>query len=573
MKPKKTIAGIAGATALIMGGVDVAVLDEKPADRVEIVANERVEVTQNGNVVETVLPWKKQSGLKVKYDMGEPTASEKLKDKRNKEVVTELVDFGDGGFKVDILLGKNPATSTFCYQIEGHENYNFFYQPALTQEEIDRGDLQAENMIGSYAVYHKSLRDNEYKTGKVLHIPRPEVWEVDNQASTTIWADLSYSNGSLCVSVDDEFLQKAKYPVRVDPTFGYTSAGSLQQNFCVSATSMNRLGSAANLSVNGTLDSLHMYANSDGGSPTLTTTMFINREDGSGADSHTEVGSTEQDITYPDAGAWRTFTMADEVISADDYVLSAVCDVNDIGSGRVYLNRDTTAANNFYSEDFVSNYAAAKEDPWTETDTSTTQTFSLYATYTEEVDTTCLDGEYEFESFEAEGDADKTFANNWVNGTGDDCEWQGETTTTVSSGTGPSSGSYNGNVFIYTESSSGAANCETTGDVAYLDYDGTLPNTDGELNFFYSMYGAAMGTLSVEGYDGSWTELWSLSGDQGDNWTGTTTLALPATTTDLRFKGVRGTSFTSDMALDSVQLCGTYSAPPKSPGAGILFFD
>lgn len=229
MTPKKLIAG-AITGVLSLGAVDASILNEKPLERLERVANERVEAKQLGNIVETTLPWKGEAGIKVKYDLGEPGALERIKDKRDKEILTEVVDINDGGFKVDILLNKKPDTNIFCYTIEGAENYNFFYQPPLTAEEIADGSYRAPEIEGSYAVYHKTLKNHimgreNYATGKVMHIPRPQVWELNDKDNTTVWADLSYNDGQLCVTVDQEYLNKAKYPVRVDPTFGYTSVG------------------------------------------------------------------------------------------------------------------------------------------------------------------------------------------------------------------------------------------------------------------------------------------------------------------------------------------------------------
>ena len=233
MTPKTTLAGF-GATVMLMAGVDASVLDETPLERVETVANERVEAKQIGNTVETTLPWKGEQGIKVKVDLGEPTISERLADKRKKEVITETVDFGDGGFKVDILLNEKPDTNIFCYQIEGAENYDFFYQPPLTEQEIAEGAERPEDIAGSYAVYHKTLKDHQlgkenYATGKVMHIPRPQVWEFNNEDVTKEWADLTYDERGLCVTARQEFLDKATYPVRVDPTFGYTSQGATSQ--------------------------------------------------------------------------------------------------------------------------------------------------------------------------------------------------------------------------------------------------------------------------------------------------------------------------------------------------------
>lgn len=232
MEIKKTIAGATGATALIMGGVDASVLNETPIERVETIATERVEAKQIDNRVETTFSWKDQQPIKVTYDMGEPTMAERVADKRKKEVITETVDFGDGGFKIDVILNEKPDTNRFCYDIENAEDYDFFYQPPLTKEEIEDGAVRPPEIEGSYAVYHKTkknhvLGEENYATGKVMHIPRPEVWEVNNQASTTEWADLSYTEQEgLCVTARQEFLDNATYPVRIDPTFGYTSVGA-----------------------------------------------------------------------------------------------------------------------------------------------------------------------------------------------------------------------------------------------------------------------------------------------------------------------------------------------------------
>ena len=101
----------------------------------------------------------------------------------------------------------------------------------ITQEEIDDGASRPENVVGSYAVYHQTrgrVNDSagmEYKTGKAFHIYRPEAIDRDGNK---VWCDLSISEqtGTLTVTVPQPFLDTAMYPVRVDPTFGYTTAGS-----------------------------------------------------------------------------------------------------------------------------------------------------------------------------------------------------------------------------------------------------------------------------------------------------------------------------------------------------------
>ena len=233
MRNTRATISIASLIASGMLGVDAMVYSgEVLPDRVEQIAGEQVAIKQIGNVVEADAPWKDQPGIKVKYDLGETTVAERMADRRKNEIIYERVDFGDGGFKIDVLLNEKPDTNVFCYAIEGAENYDFFYQPPLTPEEIAEGASRPPEIEGSYAVYHKTLKNHRvgaenYATGKVMHIPRPQVWELGNEANK-VWADLSYDDGQLCVTAPQDFIDNADYTngVRIDPTFGYTALGA-----------------------------------------------------------------------------------------------------------------------------------------------------------------------------------------------------------------------------------------------------------------------------------------------------------------------------------------------------------
>lgn len=258
---KKTIAsGVIGIVA-ISGGVDASILNERPIPLTEVhLKEEVVTLEQKGNVIESRMPWKDQVGIKVKYDLGEPTIAERLADKREKGIITETVDIDDGGFKIDVLLNEKPNTNVFCYTIEGAENYDFFYQPPLTAEEIAEGASRPEEIVGSYAVYHKTLANHRiggenYATGKVMHIPFPYVWEVNASSTTRQRAEnMTYEDGQLCITVQQDFLDNATYPVRVDPTFGYTTAGASTSGgidvIVATTASLSENGDVTKISVN-----------------------------------------------------------------------------------------------------------------------------------------------------------------------------------------------------------------------------------------------------------------------------------------------------------------------------------
>ena len=197
-------------------------------DQAHDIAGERVEVIQRGNEVRATLPWKGENGLVVKYDMGEPTPTERVKGRRDKEVVTEVIN---DSFKIDFLLNKKPKTNVFCQQFEGYEDYDFVKIQPLTEEEKQQGIVKNPDAIGSYDIRHKTLRNYEtsgynYGYGQFGQIDFPSVWEVGNKEATIQRAeDITFDseNGELCVYVQQDFLDKATYPVRVDPTIGYTA--------------------------------------------------------------------------------------------------------------------------------------------------------------------------------------------------------------------------------------------------------------------------------------------------------------------------------------------------------------
>jgi len=405
---KKTLAtlGIVLAGGLPTLGVDAVKFNEKTMpDKDIVVAEEMVKTRQVGNVIETEMPWKGEQGLKIKYDMGEPTAAEKLKDKRDKGIITETVDFGDGGFKIDIILDKKPKTNEFCYTIDGYEDYDFFYQPELTQEDIDDGAIRPEEIVGSYAVYHKTLKNHligsiNYKTGKVMHIPFPYIWEVDDENTRQRAENLTYTDGQLCVVAQQDFLDKANYPVRIDPTFGYTSIGGVTLNIAdnLSAPSSHRAfrnSFVVSPTSSGNVTQLNaaLFMGS-GAADTLDITTFINEVDSGGTGIHDEIGSVERtSVSLSTTSAWFSFTYAGQSVSSGtDYLLGVVGDVADLAANkRASVSADSESGHTRYFETFIdpSSYSNSKEDPWTPLTSTANFRVSIYATYTEPAADTC----------------------------------------------------------------------------------------------------------------------------------------------------------------------------------------
>ena len=162
----------------------------------------------------------------------------------------------------------------------------------------------------------------------------------------------------------------------------------------------------------------------------------------------------------------------------------------------------------------------------------------------------CIAGDT-LESWETYGGG---FGTTWANDPTNTVDWTVRTGGTPSFNTGPS-GAYDGLYYIYTETSGGGSNSDARIYVNCVDLSAwTTP----ALTWQYHMFGATMGTLEVNiSTDGglTWTNAWSLSGDQGDQWL----LGLIDLSTygsgqiAVEFHMATGTSFTSDAALDMIQ--------------------
>jgi hypothetical protein len=148
----------------------------------------------------------------------------------------------------------------------------------------------------------------------------------------------------------------------------------------------------------------------------------------------------------------------------------------------------------------------------------------------------------------------QTAVNCWIQNPDDALAFTVFATGTGSTGTGPS-GASDGNNYIYIETSGPAAG-SSAGIVTEL-IDASTLNIPA-LRFDYHMWGTLIGTLSVDAKeytDTTWTNVWSLSGDQGNQWfTGDANLAAIGDTIQLRFTASSGGSFTSDIAIDYVRV-------------------
>ena len=116
-------------------------------------------------------------------------------------------------FEYDCILLREPESNVVSLRIEGAENFDFFLQPDFVPDPF---------LKGSYAVYKKETLLGE-GTGKLCHIHRPEIIDARGRRC---WGDLSIVKNHLCITIPEQWLADAAYPVIVDPTVGTTTIGS-----------------------------------------------------------------------------------------------------------------------------------------------------------------------------------------------------------------------------------------------------------------------------------------------------------------------------------------------------------
>lgn len=135
-----------------------------------------------------------------------------------------------GTQEFEIILTAPPIDPTLDmpYAIFGLEA---FWQPPLTQWELDRGNIRPDDVVNSIAFYsstrvpmHSSPFDGDkYQSCKAFHLYRPLATDDLGNTHVVEW-ELDVPNGILRI-IWDAWFQTAAYPVVIDPTVGYTGNG------------------------------------------------------------------------------------------------------------------------------------------------------------------------------------------------------------------------------------------------------------------------------------------------------------------------------------------------------------
>ncbi|KPJ57410.1 hypothetical protein AMJ49_00515, partial [Parcubacteria bacterium DG_74_2] len=313
------------------------------------------------------------------------------------EIAGELHSFKQnkqGGVEFDTILYQKPESNIFEFSIET-KGLKFYYQPPLDPDHPTWADengngiadsFRPENVVGSYAVYHeiqdKFFKTEEeaekYKVGKVFHIYRPKVEDVEGNE---IWADLNIdkAKGTLIITIDQSWLDNASYPVKVDPNFGYETEGGTSYNLhAISAGFWKRAGTAWEMPAAGIAGSLSAYIG--GGNSFADFTAGINQKDSEGTDSHGEI-EYKENLDCDAADHWETFILAGTSFLSIgvDYILNIEA-TGGTSFQAYYVYGDANEVTSYIEQygDFT------WESPWDVSPEGTAVKYSIYCTYNEQ---------------------------------------------------------------------------------------------------------------------------------------------------------------------------------------------
>ncbi len=192
----------------------------------------------------------------------------------------------------------------------------------------------------------------------------------------------------------------------------------------------------------------------------------------------------------------------------------------------------------------------------------TNSSYSATTTFTTSAPAACQSIPYS-ESFEANA--------GWTQVSGDDGDWVRDSGGTPSNNTGPSSGA-NGNFYMFLEASSnGSAGEVGANATAILESTCFDLSSVSSASFSFSnhMYGTNVGSLAVQAStNGStWTNIWSDSGNQGNQWNDVSVnlSAYVGGSVSFRIVGTTGNGWSSDIAVDNIEITGGTSNPNPTP--------
>lgn len=281
-------------------------------------------------------------------------------------------------YKFGLIFKEKPSTNIFTFRLIGWENFNFFYQPELTQEEINKGGMRPDDVIGSYAIYHKTkcnyiVGQTNYQTGKFGHIFRPRLIDANNN---TVWVDLNITNGIYTLILPQEFLDSAIYPIRINDTFGNTSVGGTAENAITAYLDGTHFTTTSGQA--GTLSKISVYGGGRGVIANLVAGIYNN----SGTTPSTKLDNGDAVVMDTTITWWDSGGLDQNIVASTKYWLAKTVSAN------AYFYYDVVSNSGYYRS---FNYLPTLPDPFGSGNVGGAY-YSIYATYTPDAGGTSIMG-------------------------------------------------------------------------------------------------------------------------------------------------------------------------------------
>ena len=326
--------------------------------------------------------WGDETFIKIKYPTDKKIKPEQKDGKlewKDKDIEVHFETTEDA-FKYIPVLKKKPATNVIELEIES-KGLEFYYQPELTQKEIDDGCVRPEHIVGSWAVYHSTqagdysqMDGKNYRAGKFGHIYRPRL--KDNNG-WEIWGDLfiDAENGIYRITIPTDFYENAVYPIKSNDTFGHTGIGGSIWSKINDRVWQGRFAPTGG---DGNGDSITVYLDNTGNAVNAKCNVY---DDGDGyTDLTTNLlanGTTEELSVASSFLDWKTFNF-NSAPSFTNGVYYRLAAFGDTGTNDLETYYDSVAGNYIYGS--LETYPT-----WPDPVTSTKYEdykYSIYCTYT-----------------------------------------------------------------------------------------------------------------------------------------------------------------------------------------------
>ena len=292
------------------------------------------------------------------------------------------IDESSSGYEFDYVIDSKPDTNVFEFSIES-KNLSFHYQPFLTdKEKKSNPGGRPINVEGSYAVYHSekkgdysSIGGKNYETGKVCHIYRPKIID-----ATGKWAwgilHIDEKRKILSITVPQSILDNGVYPITIDPTLGYTTAGSGSITIGGSTMLLNKPFIASS---NGTISKITGYLDNNN-KGTANAKMCVYR-----VSDNALIAGDNTGVSLSSTPSWiDSNAVTGNIVSGTEYYLGVKWDL-DSGCG-VYNDNVGTSNYKYFTgtETYSNNFAATGSFVDASIDNCN---ISVYATYTDSLPT------------------------------------------------------------------------------------------------------------------------------------------------------------------------------------------